>query len=250
MAGHSAWKNIKHKKAANDAKRGKVWSKCARAIIVAARNGGGDPKFNTTLRYAVDEAKAANMPKDTIEKAIKKGTGDLEGQRYETVRYEAYAPGGVAMIIDCLTDNLNRTASEVRTIFDKSGGNMAKPGAVSFTFASKGVIVIESSRISEDKVMELALDAGAEDVQADSGGAAWEVTTAPPDFLKVREAIEAAGIELASAEVTMLPQTMVECGEEQAARVLRLVEALDDHDDVQKVYHNADIADEVMARHG
>lgn len=246
MAGHSAWKNIKHKKAANDAKRGKVWSKCSRAIIVAARNGGGDPKFNTTLRYAIDEAKAANMPKDTIEKAVKKGTGDLEGQRYETVRYEAYAPGGVALIIDCLTDNLNRTAGEVRMLFDKAAGNMAKPGAVSFTFQSKGVIVIESSKISEEKVMELALDAGAEDVRADDG--AWEVLTAPADFLKVREAMEGAGVELASAEVTMLPQTTVECDEAAAGKVLKLIESLEDHDDVQKVYHNADIADEVLAK--
>ncbi len=248
MAGHSAWKNIKHRKAAVDAKRGKIWSKCSRAIIVAARNGGGDPKFNTTLRYAIDDAKAANMPKDTIEKAIKKGTGDLEGQRYENVRYEAYAPGGVAMIIDCLTDNLNRTAGEVRTLFDKAGGNMAKPGAVAFSFTSRGVIVIESDKISEERIMELALDAGAEDVQADDG--AWEVLTAPADFLKVREAVEAAGVELASAEVTMLPQTMVECEEEAAVKVLKLVESLDDHDDVQKVYHNADIADEIMAKLG
>lgn len=250
MAGHSAWKNIKHRKAAVDAKRGKIWSKCSRAIIVAARNGGGDPKFNTTLRYAIDDAKAANMPKDTIEKAVKKGTGDLEGQRFETVRYEAYAPGGVAMIVDCLTDNLNRTAGEIRMLFDKGAGNMAKPGAVAFTFNSKGVIIIESGKISEEKVMELALDAGAEDVVADSGGAAWEVLTAPAEFLKVREAMEAAGIELASAAVTMVPQTMVECAEEQASKVMKLVEALEDHDDVQKVYHNADIAEEVMAKLG
>lgn len=248
MAGHSAWKNIKHRKAAVDAKRGKIWSKCSRAIIVAARNGGGDPKFNTTLRYAIDDAKAANMPKDTIEKAIKKGTGDLEGQKYENVRYEAYAPGGVAMIIDCLTDNLNRTAGEVRTLFDKAGGNMAKPGAVAFTFSSKGQIIVESSKISEEKIMELALDAGAEDVIADDGGSAWEVLTAPADFLKVREAMEAAGVELASAEVTMLPQTMVDCSEEMASKVLKLTEALEDHDDVQKVYHNGDIADEVLAK--
>ena len=248
MAGHSAWKNIKHKKAAIDAKRGKVWSKCSRAIIVAARNGGGDPKFNTTLRYAIDDAKAANMPKDTIEKAIKKGTGDLEGQRYETVRYEAYAPGGVAIIIDCLTDNLNRTAGEVRMLLDKAGGNMAKPGAVAFTFASKGVIIIESSKISEEKAMELALDAGAEDVQPDDG--AWEVLTAPADFLKVREAMEGAGVELASAAVAMVPQTMVTCDEEQAAKVMRLIDALEDHDDVQKVHHNADIAEDVLAKLG
>ena len=246
MAGHSAWKNIKHKKAANDAKRGKVWSKCSRAIIVAARNGGGDPKFNTTLRYAIDDAKAANMPKDTIEKAVKKGTGETEGARYESVRYEAYGPGGVAMIVDVLTDNLNRTASEIRIIFDRNGGNMAKPGAVSFTFQSKGVIVIESSKIGEEKVMELALDAGAEDVQADEG--AWQVVTAPADFLKVREAFEGTGVEMASAEVTMIPQMSVQPSDDIAAKIVKLVDALEDHDDVQKVYHNAEIPDAVLAR--
>jgi len=246
MAGHSAWKNIKHKKAANDAKRGKIWSKCSRAIIVAARNGGGDPKFNTTLRYAIDDAKAANMPKDTIEKAIKKGTGETEGARYESVRYEGYGPGGVALLVDCLTDNLNRTASEIRLIFDKQGGNIAKPGAVAFGFQNKGVIYIESSKVSEEKLMELALDAGAEDV-ADSDGA-WQVTTEPTEFLKVKDALSSAGIELASAEVSMQPNLMVECDAALAARVMKLVDPLEDHDDVQKVFHNADIAEEVLAK--
>ncbi len=246
MAGHSAWKNIKHKKAAIDAKRGKVWSKCSRAIIVAARNGGGDPKFNTTLRYAIDDAKSSNMPKDTIEKAIKKGTGDLEGQRYEAIRYEGYAPGGVALILDCLTDNLNRTAGEIRLVFDKHNGNLAKPGAVAFGFNSKGVIIIQSDKISEEKLMEMALEAGAEDV-ADSDGA-WLVTTEPAKFLTVKDAIVAAGIEPDSAEVTMVPQNTVECDETMAAKVMKLIEALEDHDDVQKVYSNADIAEEVMAK--
>jgi YebC/PmpR family DNA-binding regulatory protein len=251
MAGHSAWKNIKHKKAANDKKRGKVWSKCSRAIIVAARSGGGDPKFNTTLRYAIEDAKASNMPKDTIEKALKKGTGDLEGARYEPVRYEGYGPGGVAIILDCLTDNLNRTASEIRLVFDKHNGNLGKPGAVAFGFSSKGIIIVESSRISEEKIMELALDAGAEDVQdADDSGAAWEITTEPADFLKVKDVIAAAGIEPISAEVTMIPQTTVACDDVLAAKVLKLIDALEDHDDVQKVYHNADIAEEVMAKLG
>jgi YebC/PmpR family DNA-binding regulatory protein len=248
MAGHSAWKNIKHKKAANDAKRGKVWSKCSRAIIVAARNGGGDPKFNTTLRYAIDDAKANNMPKDTIEKAIKKGTGDLEGQRYESVRYEGYGPGGVAMIVDCLTDNLTRTAAEMRMSFDKHGGNLGKPGAVAFSFSSKGLIIIESARISEEKIMELALDAGAEDVAPSEG--VWEVTTEPAEFLKVKDALVAAGVEPVSAEVTMIPQNTVECDAIMAPKVMRLVDALEDNDDVQKVYHNADIAEEVMAKLG
>ena len=246
MAGHSAWKNIKHKKAANDAKRGKIWSKCSRAIIVAARNGGGDPKFNTTLRYAIDDAKAANMPKDTIEKAVKKGTGETEGARYESVRYEAYGPGGVALIIDCLTDNLNRTASEIRLLIDKQGGNMAKPGAVAFGFQNRGAIFIESSKISEEKLMEIALEAGAQDV-ADSDGA-WQVTTEPADFLKVKDALTAAGIELANAAVALEPVTTVECDATLAAKVMKLVDGLEDHDDVQKVSHNADIDEAVMAK--
>ncbi len=248
MAGHSAWKNIQHKKAANDKKRGKVWSKCSRAIIVAARIGGGDPKFNTTLRYAIDEAKAANMPKDTIEKAIKKGTGDLEGLRYESIRYEGYGPGGVALILDCLTDNLTRTAAEMRMIFDKHNGNLAKPGAVAYNFSSKGVILIESSKVSEDRMMEIVLESGAEDVTESDAG--WQVTTEPAEFLKVKDALEAAGIEPASAEVTMLPQTTVECDEAMAAKVMKLIEAIEDHDDVQKVYNNADIAEDVMAKLG
>lgn len=248
MAGHSAWKNIKHKKAANDAKRGKVWSKCSRAIIVAARNGGGDPKFNTTLRYAIDDAKAANMPKDTIEKAVKKGTGETEGARYESIRYEAYGPGGVALIIDCLTDNLNRTASEIRLLIDKHGGNMAKPGAVAFSFSSKGVIYIESAKVSEDTLMELALEAGAEDVTLSDG--AWQVTTEPADFLKVKDALTAAGIEPASAEVTMLPLNTVQADSTLAPKVMKIIDALEDHDDVQKVYSSADIDEKVMAQLG
>lgn len=248
MAGHSAWKNIKHKKAANDAKRGKVWSKCSRAIIVAARNGGGDPKFNTTLRYAIDDAKSNNMPKDTIEKAIKKGTGDLEGQRYESIRYEGYGPGGVALIVDCLTDNLTRTAAEMRMIFDKHGGNLAKPGAVAFSFNSKGLIVVDASKIGEEKIMESALEAGAEDVAGSEG--AWEITTEPAEFLKVKDALAAAGIEPLSAEVTMIPQNSVDCDATMAAKVLKLVDAVEDNDDVQKVFHNADIAEDVMASLG
>jgi len=248
MAGHSAWKNIKHKKAANDAKRGKVWSKCSRAIIVAARDGGGDPKFNTTLRYAIDEAKAANMPKDTIEKAVKKGTGNLEGQRFEFIRYEGYAPGGVALILDCLTDNLNRTAGEIRMLFDKVGGNLAKPGAVAFSFNNRGVILIEGAKVSEDKLMEISLEAGAEDVTQSDGG--WEVTTEASSFLKVKDAIEAAGVPMVSAAVVMVPQNTVECDEAAAVKVMKLVDALEDHDDVQKVFHNADIADDVLAKLG
>jgi len=247
MAGHSAWKNIKHKKAANDAKRGKVWSKCSRAIIVAARNGP-DPKFNTTLRYAIDDAKAANMPKDTIEKAIKKGSGGLEGVTYESVRYEGYAAGGVALIIDCLTDNLNRTAGEMRTIFDKHSGNLGKPGSVAYNFQPRGVIHLETDKVSEDRLMEVALEAGADDVSESDG--AWQVACEPVDFLKLKDALLAAGLEPASAELTMVAQTTVACDAAAGARVLKLIDALEDHDDVQKVYSNADIPDEALAKAG
>jgi YebC/PmpR family DNA-binding regulatory protein len=247
MAGHSKWANIKHRKARQDAVKGKTWSKCSRAIIVAAKSGGGDPDTNLTLRYAIDEAKAANMPKDTIEKAIKKGSGELgEGENYDEVRYEGYGAGGVAVIVDCLTDKVTRTAPEMRKIFEKHGGNLGKPGAVAFGFSSKGVILIEASKISEEQLMELALEAGAEDV-SESGGA-WEVTSEVGDFMAVRQAIEAAGITPDSAEVTMIPLNTVTCDATLAAKVMRLIDELEEHDDVQKVYSNADIPDEVMAQ--
>ncbi len=245
MAGHSKWANIKHRKSRQDAKRSKVWSKCSRAIIVAAKNGG-DPTMNLNLRYAIDEAKAANMPKDTIEKAIKKGSGEgSEAVRYEEVRYEGYGAKGVAIIVDVLTDNVNRTAPEMRKLFEKGGGNLGKPGAVSFGFSTKGVILIESSKTSEDQIMEIALEAGAEDVIEEDG--AWEILCEPGDFLAVRQAIEAAGIEPDSAQITMIPTNTVACDASTAAKIMRLVDEFEDHDDVQKVYTNADIPDEVMA---
>ena len=247
MAGHSKWANIKHRKARQDAVKGKMWSKCSRAIIVAARSGGGDPEMNLTLRYAIDEAKAANMPKDTIAKAIKKGSGDLAaGESYEEIRYEGYGPSGVAVIVDCLTDNVNRTAPEMRKIFEKAGGNLGKPGAVAYGFSQRGLIAIEGEGASEDQLMEIALEAGAEDVEDADG--TWEVTCAPADFLPVKTAIEAASIKPLSAEITMIPSTTVACDAGTAAKVMRLIEALEDHDDVQKVYTNADIPDEVMAQ--
>jgi len=249
MAGHSKWANIKHRKARQDAAKGKMWSKCSRAIIVAAKQGGGDPDTNLSLRYAIDEAKAANMPKDTIEKAIKKGTGEgQDAASYEEIRYEGYGPSGVAVIVDCLTDNVNRTAPEMRKIFEKAGGNLGKPGAVSFGFDSRGVFVIEASKTSEDQLMEIALEAGADDVTSSDG--AYEVTCSPADFHDVKQAIEAAGIEPDSAEITMVPQTTVECDSKTAEQIMRLVDTLDDHDDVQKVYHNADIPEEVLAQLG
>ncbi len=245
MAGHSKWANIKHRKARQDAVRGRAWSKCSRAIIVAAKSGGGDPDTNLALRYAIDEAKAANMPKDTIAKAVKKGAGDLEGgASYEEMRYEGYGPSGVAVIVDCLTDNVNRTAPEMRKIFEKSGGNLGKPGAVSFGFSHKGLILIEASKVDEEKLMELAIDAGAEDVVEADG--AWEITCEVVDFLSVKEAIESAEIEADSAALTMIPANTIACDTSTAEKVLRLVDNLEDHDDVQKVYTNADIPDEVM----
>ena len=247
MAGHSKWANIKHRKARQDAVRGKAWSKCSRAIIVAAKSGGGDPDTNLSLRYAIEEAKAVNMPKDTIAKAIKKGSGELgQGESYEEMRYEGYGASGVAIIVDCLTDNVQRTAPEMRRIFEKAGGNLGKPGAVSFGFHQKGFITIEADKTTEDQLMEIGLEAGAEDI-TDSDGV-WEVTTEVSDFIAVKEAIEAAEIEMQSAQITMIPLTTVACDESTAQKVLRLIEALEDHDDVQKVHTNADIPDEVMEK--
>ncbi len=247
MAGHSKWANIKHRKARQDAVKGKLWSKCSRAIIIAAKNGGGDPEMNLTLRYAIDDAKAVNLPKDNIEKAVKKGSGELDsGESYQEIRYEGYGPGGVAVIVDCLTDNVNRTAPEMRKIFEKGGGNLGKPGAVAFGFASKGVIVIEADKVDEEKLMEIVLEAGAEDV-AESGGA-LEVTCEPANFIPVRQALETAGIGPDSAELTMIPANTIACDEDLAGKVMRLVDTLEDHDDVQNVYHNAEIDDEVMAK--
>ena len=244
MAGHSKWANIKHKKARMDAKRGKAWSKCSKAIMVAAKEGGGDPASNLRLRYAVEEAKAANMPKDTIERAIKKGSGELGGAKFESVRYEGYGAAGVAVIVDTLTDNRNRTAPEMRDIFKKAGGNLGATGCVSYNFETKGIIVIEEEHTSEDQIMELAIEAGAEDVSLDG---AWTVTTDPADFLTVKEAIDTAEIQTLSAEVTMIPNSMQEVTGEDVAKVIRLIDNLEDNDDVQKVYSNLDASEEDIA---
>jgi len=239
MAGHSAWKNIKHRKSKQDAARGRIWSKCSRAIIVAARQGGGDPGFNAGLRLAIDEAKAANMPRETIEKAVKKGTGDLEGVTYEAIRYEGYGPGGVAIIADCLTDKPTRTGPELRTIFEKNGGNLAKPGAVAFSFESRGVILVENSgELDEERILELVLEAGADDLEASEGG--WQVTCTPPSLIAVRDALVKAGVAPISAEVAMLPMNTIALDESIEPTVQRLLDALEDHDDVQKVWSNAE----------
>ncbi len=246
MAGHSKWANIKHRKARQDAVRGKAWSKCSRAIIMAAKNGGGDPNMNLTLRYAIDDAKAANMPKDTIEKAVKKGSGDLEGINYEEVRYEGYGPNGVAVMIDCLTDNVNRTAPEIKKIFEKGGGKMGVNGSVSFGFAQRGLIVFESDKVTEEQLMDVALEAGAEDI-IDADGV-WEVITEPSSMFEVKDALLSADLEPDSAKVTMIPENTIICRDKDASRILRLMEMLEEHDDVQKVYANFDIPDEELEK--
>jgi YebC/PmpR family DNA-binding regulatory protein len=244
MAGHSHWSKIKRAKGANDAKRGKIWSKVAKKIMIAAKNGG-DPRDNLALRYVIDEAKGVNMPKDTIEKAIKKGTGELGGENYESVLYEAYAPGGIAMIIEGLTNNPSRTAPDLRSILEKNGGNLATRGAVSFQFTKQGVITIKSDATDEDTLMEVALEAGAEDVKNE--GEVFEVITTPITFQKVKEAIDAAKIAIEAAEITQMPNSTVSIDAEQGTKLLKLIDALEDHDDVQSVSHNADIPESVTA---
>jgi len=247
MAGHSHWAGIKHKKAANDAKRGKSWSKIARMIIVAARNGGGDPSSNLTLRYAIDKAKAANMPKDTIEKAVKKGTGDLEGANYEEVLYEGYGPNGVAVMVEALTDNRNRTGPEVKRIFEKHGGSLGTTGCVNWMFSKKGLITVGTANVDEDDLMELALGAGAEDME--NTGEVFEITCDPAAYEELKKALEEKEIPMEVAEISMVPQTMVGIDEEAVAkRVVSMMEAFDYHDDVQNAYANFDIPEEVMAK--
>jgi YebC/PmpR family DNA-binding regulatory protein len=244
MAGHSHWSKIKRAKGANDAKRGKIWSKIARKIIIAAKNGG-DPRDNLALRYTIDEAKAANMPRNTIENAIKKGTGELGGENYEPVTYEAYAPGGVAMIIEGLTNNPARTAPDLRSILEKNGGNLATRGAVSFQFTKQGVITVKADATDEDKLMEVALDAGADDVRNE--GEVLEVITNPVAFQKVKDAITAANIAVEAGEITHMPNSTVPVDAEAGQKLLKLIDALEDHDDVQSVSHNAEMPESVMA---
>lgn len=242
MAGHSHWAKIKRAKGANDAKRGKIWSKIARKIIIAARSGG-DPRDNLNLRYTIDEAKSVNMPKDTIEKAIKKGTGELGAENYESATYEGYAPGGVAILIEALTNNRARTAPELRNIFEKAGGNLATSGSVAFQFTKQGIITIRSDAVDEDRLLELALDAGADDVR--NVGEVFEVITTPTAYLKVKETIEASKIPIEAAEITNLPNNTIPLDTEQAQKLLRLIDALEDNDDVQNVSHNAETPESV-----
>jgi YebC/PmpR family DNA-binding regulatory protein len=248
MSGHSKWAQIKRKKAKNDQQRGKLFSKLIREITTAARVGGGDPKGNMRLKAAVEEAKAVNMPADTLKRAIQKGTGELPGETYEEVTYEGYGPGGVALMVRVLTDNKNRTAPEIRHTFAKFGGNLAEVGSVGWMFERKGLIQVDASRVDEDELLALALDAGAADMRRGDG--AFEVTTSPADFETVRRALEERGVPFQSAEVTLVPQSTVRLTGKEAQQVLRLVEGLEELDDVQHVYANFDIPDEVLEASG
>jgi YebC/PmpR family DNA-binding regulatory protein len=246
MSGHSKWATTKHQKAAKDSRRGKLFAKLIRQVEVAAREGGGDMTANATLRTMYDKAREASVPLDTIERAIKRGTGELEGVTYESVTYEGYALNGVAVIVECLTDNRNRSTSEVKNIFTRNGGSLAEPGAVAWQFHRKGMIIVDkTSGVDEDELMLAALEAGAEDVT--DQGDTFELTTAPTDFTAVRDALTEAGITLASSDLTMIATTAVPLTTEAAARqVLRVLDALEDHDDVQNVYANFDIPDEIF----
>jgi YebC/PmpR family DNA-binding regulatory protein len=245
VSGHSKWHSIKHKKGAADKARGKLFAKLIKQIEVAAREGGGDADSNATLRTMVQKARDNSVPLDTIERAVKRGTGELEGVRYETMSYEGYAPNGVALYVECLTDNRNRTGAEVKNLFTRNGGSLAQPGAVAWQFERKGVIILEKAAATEDDLMLAALDAGAEDI-ADQGDT-WQVTTAPTDLHAVRTALDGAGITVTSADLTMLPTQTVALRDEASARpVLRLIDALEEHDDVQAVFANFDVPDDVL----
>jgi YebC/PmpR family DNA-binding regulatory protein len=244
MSGHSKWHTIKHKKGALDAKRGKVFTKLIKEITVAARTGGGDAGANARLRKAVSDAKGANMPNDTIDRAIKRGTGELEGVNYEEITYEGYGPGGVAVMIDSMTDNRNRTVAEIRHIFGKNGGNLGTSGAVSYLFDKKGYIVVEKSAKSEDELFEIVTDAGAEDLRDDEDN--FEIITSPETFDAVLSAVKGAGIEPQVAEVEMVPQNYVMLEGNDARQMLKLMESLEDHEDVQKVSANFDISEAEM----
>jgi len=246
MSGHSHWAGIKYKKAAVDAKRGKMWSKVARMIIVAAKSGGGDPSANLPLRYAIDKAKAANMPKETIEKAIKKGTGEVEGVNFVEVLYEGYGPGGVAIMVEALTDNRNRTAPEIRRLFEKHGGSVGTSGCVNWMFSKKGLITVSTADADEDELLEIALASGADDMQ--NTGELFEITCAPAAYEQLKDALKEKGIATQVAEISMVPQNTVPVSEAGTAKkIISLMEAFEDHDDVQNTYANFDIPDEIMA---
>lgn len=244
MSGHSKWSSIRHKKGAADARRGKVFTKLIKEITVAARTGGGDPVTNPRLRGAIQAAKSENMPKDNIERAIKKGTGELEGVSYEEAVYEGYGPGGAAILIESLTDNKNRAIAEIRHIISKAGGKIGAAGCVAWMFAKKGYIVVENTAVDEEILMEAAIDAGAEDVRQDNSN--YEIITAIEDFEQVKAAIDKRSISYIAAEITMLPQSTIKLRGQEAEQMIRLMETLEDCEDVQKVYTNADIPEELF----
>jgi YebC/PmpR family DNA-binding regulatory protein len=244
MSGHSHWATIKHKKGAADAKRGRLWSKIARMIIVAAKNGGGDPNSNLVLRYAIDKARGANMPKDTIDKAIKRGTGEIEGAAFESMQYEGYGPNGVAIVVEVLTDNRNRTGPEVKRIFEKHGGALGTPGCVSWMFHKKGDILVPKSAAKEDDLMNIVLESGGEDLHDD--GDNWEIITETSAYEAVLEAVKKAGITPASAGIAHLPQNYIKLEGQAANTMIRLMEALEEHDDVQNVHANFDIDQKLL----
>ena len=248
MSGHSKWHNIRIKKEKMDKVRGKLFSKLAREIMVTAKDGGGNPDANPRLRSAIDRAKEAGLPNDNIQRAIQRGTGEVEGATYESITYEGYAPGGVAILVEVLTDNRNRTAGEIRNVFSKHGGALGESGSVAWMFDRQGLITIDKDKTSEDAVFEAALEAGADDVR--SAADAFEVVTAADQFFKVKRALEAAGIPMTAAEITMVPKTTVRLDGKPAQQVLRLGEALEDHDDVQQAYANFDVPDEVLQEVG
>ncbi|RMA96172.1 YebC/PmpR family DNA-binding transcriptional regulator [Hydrogenothermus marinus] len=248
MAGHSKWHNIRHKKAKQDAKRGQIFTKLIREITIAARQGGGDPEFNPRLRIAIDKAKEHNMPAENIERAIKRGTGELEGVNYEEVSYEGYGPEGVAIIVECVTDNRNRTTGEIRHIFSKYGGNLGSSGCVSFLFEDKGVILVPKDSITEEEIFEKAIEAGAEDVITEDDNY-YEIRTSPEDLYSVKENLEKEGINIEKAELTKIPTTTVEIKDpETAEKLMKLLDALEEQDDVQKVYSNFEMEDQLMEK--
>ena len=244
MSGHSKWSTIKHKKGAADAKRGKIFTKLIKEITVAARINGGDPDANPRLRAAILAAKNENMPKDNVERAIKKGTGDLEGVNYEEIIYEGYGPGGAAILIESLTDNKNRAVADIRSILNKSGGNLGENGCVSWMFEKKGYVIVDKTTVDETSLIEITLDAGADDIHEDNSN--FEIITDPKDFESVKEALDLSSISFIVAEITMLPQTSVELKEKDVEKMIRLIELLEDCDDVQKIYTNADIPEEIF----
>ncbi len=245
MSGHSKWHSIKHKKGAADAKRGKLFTKFIKEITVAARSGGGDPEGNARLRKAIADAKAGNMPNDTIDRAVRRGTGEEEGVNYEEITYEGYGPGGVAIMLETVTDNRNRTVAEIRHVFSKNGGNLGESGSVGWLFEKKGYIVVEKTAKPEDELFDIAIDAGADDLRDDEDN--FEIITSPENFEAVQSAIKSAGIEPQVAEVSMVPQNYIKLAGNDARQMLKMMEALEDHDDVQKVHANFDISEADMA---